>query len=419
MGAPEKQAYLGQFYDRFFVEQGKVYAPSSLYVIYSCVNHWFINTYGFKLNGLLKLNRYLKAMTSTYVCKKSRVFSPEEMDRLLMCCQESNEHEMTLLGVGAALMYYGLLRISDVKKVKIEDVSQDEKGRIVVKFVHARKRKNPGFTYLIPSLYKKLFLKYESELSTELTSSSTYLHRFTKKAKSRKAPLGQKYIANLVTLACKVLGKDPFGYTGHAFRRSAATNLADAGVSFVNLKRHGQWQSDSVCEGYIANSKALQTERVQYLLPEKRRIATTSNQQQQESVPILSKEQLRNIFSALDDDSSSDDGPRLIDLVKKRNKRNKKSNADPYPEEVQYIKTVPAPVIAIVEEDEPDPRPEPSFSNNIIAPTIVSSSMMDADDSKKEENVSFNDFLRHIDTGNNGGKKNGTVFHNCTFNLNN
>ena len=178
-------------------------------------------------------------------------------------------------------------------------------------------------------------------------------------------------------------------------------------------------QTESDCEGYIANSKALQTERVQYLLPEKRRIATTSNQQQQESVPILSKEQLRNIFSALDDDSSSDDGPRLIDLVKKRNKRNKKSNADPYPEEVQYIKTVPAPVIAIVEEDEPDPRPEPSFSNNIIAPTIVSSSMMDADDSKKEENVSFNDFLRHIDTGNNGGKKNGTVFHNCTFNLNN
>jgi len=47
------------------------------------------------------------------------------------------------------------------------------------------------------------------------------------------------------------------GYTVHAFRRSAATNLADAGVSFVNLKRHGQWKSDSVIEGYIANSKAL------------------------------------------------------------------------------------------------------------------------------------------------------------------
>jgi len=40
---------------------------------------------------------------------------------------------------------------------------------------HSRKRKNPGFSYLIPSLYQKLFLKYESELSTELKSSDIYL----------------------------------------------------------------------------------------------------------------------------------------------------------------------------------------------------------------------------------------------------
>ena len=29
------------------------------------------------------------------------------------------------------------------------------------------------------------------------------------------------------------------GYTSHCWRRSAATNLADAGVSFINLKQHG------------------------------------------------------------------------------------------------------------------------------------------------------------------------------------
>jgi len=77
-----------------------------------------------------------------------------------------------------------------------------------------------------------------------------------------------------VQTACEVLHKDPVGYTVHAFRRSAATNLADAGVSFVNLKRHGQWKSDSVAEGYIANSKALQHERVVMLLPEHRRTAS-------------------------------------------------------------------------------------------------------------------------------------------------
>ena len=44
------------------------------------------------------------------------------------------------------------------------------------------------------------------------------------------------------------------GYTSHCWRRSAATNLADAGMSFINLKQNGQWVFDSVVEGYIAHS---------------------------------------------------------------------------------------------------------------------------------------------------------------------
>ena len=44
-------------------------------------------------------------------------------------------------------------------------------------------------------------------------------------------------------------------------------NLADAGVSPINLKRHGQWVSNRVVEGYLANSLPLYQERLNYLLP--------------------------------------------------------------------------------------------------------------------------------------------------------
>ena len=40
-----------------------------------------------------------------------------------------------------------------------------------------------------------------------------------------------------------------------------------SGVSFINLKRHGQWKSNAVVEGYIANSKPLRREREECLLP--------------------------------------------------------------------------------------------------------------------------------------------------------
>jgi len=77
---------------------------------------------------------------------------------------------------------------------------------------------------------------------------------------------------SFVKIACDILGLDHAGYTTHCFCRSAATNLADAGVSFVNLKRHGQWKSDSVAESYIANSQVLRDEREVCFLPENLRL---------------------------------------------------------------------------------------------------------------------------------------------------
>ena len=69
-------------------------------------------------------------------------------------------------------------------------------------------------------------------------------------------------------VACKILKKSPNPYTSHTWRWSAATKLADAGVSFINIKWHGQWLSDSVDKGYIANSKPLRDERLHCLMPD-------------------------------------------------------------------------------------------------------------------------------------------------------
>jgi len=70
----------------------------------------------------------------------------------------------------------------------------------------------------------------------------------------------------MINRTCKVPNKPEEGYTGHCLHRSAATNLADCRVSFVNLKRHGQWKSDSVVKGYIADSEPLCMERLHTLI---------------------------------------------------------------------------------------------------------------------------------------------------------
>jgi integrase len=47
---------------------------------------------------------------------------------------------------------------------------------------------------------------------------------------------------------------EPANYTGHCFRRSSASLLADAGADMHTLKRHGGWKSDNVAEGYVEAS---------------------------------------------------------------------------------------------------------------------------------------------------------------------
>lgn len=40
-------------------------------------------------------------------------------------------------------------------------------------------------------------------------------------------------------------------YSGHCFRRSSASHLANRGGDLLTIKRHGGWKSSSVAEGYI------------------------------------------------------------------------------------------------------------------------------------------------------------------------
>ena len=82
---------LDQYLTEFFVTQGRSYSPSTLYVMISCINHYFITNYSFKLNSMLRLQRFLKVNTSTYVCKKSKVFTSEQIDTVLKVCAKSED----------------------------------------------------------------------------------------------------------------------------------------------------------------------------------------------------------------------------------------------------------------------------------------------------------------------------------------
>jgi len=79
-------------------------------------------TKGVSFRALLRLNMYLKNATSKYVATKSKTFNPVEIDTFLTDCMSSEEQELHHMGVTIALMYYGLVRVSDLLKLEHEDV---------------------------------------------------------------------------------------------------------------------------------------------------------------------------------------------------------------------------------------------------------------------------------------------------------
>lgn len=67
--------------------------------------------------------------------------------------------------------------------------------------------------------------------------------------------VGINKIGEIPSKIAQFLGKnDPKKYTGHTFRRTSATLLADSGSNITCIKRHGGWKSTSVAEGYIEDS---------------------------------------------------------------------------------------------------------------------------------------------------------------------
>ena len=185
------------------------------------------------------------------------------------------EKRHCLVGFKVALLvgYYGLLRMADMLKIKKKDVEFNKKeGCYQVVFNYKRKRKNAGLTYLIPACYNVIMKSYISQLkdmTSEKKNKVRFLRNYNVKAKGRLQNAGKTNLGKFAKETARDLGLDETKYSNHSWRRSGATNLADSRCSKTNLKRHGQWTSDTVAEGYIANSRPLRLEKMNMLKPDR------------------------------------------------------------------------------------------------------------------------------------------------------
>lgn len=88
------------------------------------------------------------------------------------------------------------------------------------------------------------------------TSGHLFLTYHKNIQKFVKSPVGKTYLSKIPSIIA-AFNKlpNPKSFTGHAFRVTSATLLADSGVSAPNIKRHGGWKSEAMVDEYVRESK--------------------------------------------------------------------------------------------------------------------------------------------------------------------
>ena len=69
------------------------------------------------------------------------------------------------------------------------------------------------------------------------------------------SPMGKNYISNVGKDIASFLGLDfPERYTGHCFRRTSATQMANEGATVMEMRQTFGWENDKMPNVYVANS---------------------------------------------------------------------------------------------------------------------------------------------------------------------
>lgn len=243
----------------YFLEKSKTMSPSSLWSVYSMLKLCISIDKNQDISNYKKLIAFIKRRNDGYEAKKSKIFTQEEITKFLVDAPNETYLAMkivTILGVA------GACRTDELYKMKISDLEfrddialvkvPDTKTNIRRSFVVSNDAEST-----IP--YVQLLKKY-IDARPKNAQDSRLFYRYDK-GRCVNQVIGKHTICKVPRNIAKFLKlKDEKLYTGHSFRRTSATLLANSSGDILDLKRHGGWKSSAVAEGYIADSHVKKVE---------------------------------------------------------------------------------------------------------------------------------------------------------------
>lgn len=207
------------------------------------------------------------------------------------------------------------MRKIELHNLQVHDVTKQ--GEILM--VRVRDTKNyKDRTFTVEGKFKKYIDTYAA-LRKPITPHDQFFVNY-QKGKCTVQPIGENKLGKIPYVIASFLGLEgPERYTGHSFRRTSATILADSGADIVDIKRLGDWASNKTAEIYIKHSlkkkrttsNTIQTQILPQNFSSKKALKTHENATPftSRNIKILRPQNFQGLSSAtneIDGDDSND-----------------------------------------------------------------------------------------------------------------
>ena len=221
-----------------------------------------------------KIQRYFQQQGKREEPKQSSVFTSEDIQKFLSLPSTLSNLQLKVAAI------FGLccaFRISELYSITLNSFVEDNtKGCYHV--LLASSKTNPSSEFLfIPYMdgsinLKEIICNYISQLTAYLNCQSDVKHancfwRSIRNDKFINSPIGINTIAKMPSKIASILRlPNPASYTGHSFRRSAASCMAAKGSSEEEIMAIGRWRSGQVAHHYVEMSGNARWKAVQGMI---------------------------------------------------------------------------------------------------------------------------------------------------------
>jgi hypothetical protein len=158
--------------------------------------------------------------------------------------------------------YCGACRREELTIMSVNDV--DFKSDSILVSIPKTKTNKPRLFAITDNEWIDLIKTYHNLRPKNVTHSRFFLTY--RNGYCINSPIGINTFGKMPKVIATFLKlPNPELFTGHCFRRSSASHLANRGGDLITIKRHGGWKSSAVAEGYIEQSLKKKVEVAQIL----------------------------------------------------------------------------------------------------------------------------------------------------------